>query len=1204
MISLVSRPAFRGAFLPLCLAVAAAAPALGQSRGDYMNVESVQVSPLALAQLDSGNYLLACNTPDDAVELWSTDESIVPAANRFLDRLEVGLEPVSVLVVGHRFWTVNFLGDSVTSGEFVESDNGVELRLLNTRNLPPVAGMTRGDEPVDLAFVRYEERPTLIVSLFSGSAVAWIDADTLLPISANPPAYTVRNAGDPPLGLKEPRSILVRGDRVFVLGTKGGVRDPNSLHDLDLLSAAVADPLTFDRQIPAPNQGSLGTTNFNMVFSTAGDLYVVGAEAQNFNTVDKLAIRSEPTGFVRSMFYRVTGPGTAAPVVLPRDLNRTSTNAIVLQTGPEGRPASQPTDLALLENVDGEVEKVYISAMGSDRIVVLTVPAGGLAANPNPANWVRSTIDLPATTPGSSPMHGPRGLVLGQGTTGQRLWVLNRLDNSVTTIDVASDTVLPAASFALAFDPTPAHVLAGRPFLYDARISGTGFVSCASCHVDARTDALVWRLGTQGPDPLFSEPPPTAAFIESIAGTGTFGSAGPGPVFPFGLTSDPDFLLAMRSQQTFDPTLPDEGVFAIDDKREMVTQSLQGLLNYDVPASMKWATENAPYHWRGDKPSFLHFNEAFVTLMLAPNLGPANDPAGLSAADMEAFEDYVFSIVYPPNPQQPKDRVYSASDDSRNFAGGAEGLREFHEFETILGQRSCSHCHPLPEGSNNRLTVFVPDFPITGFIQQFNRQPIESAAMRGLLQKEPLLEPDGNFIQNPATTPRLGHFGLNHNGVQPLTGPPDGGPVRNVTSINTFIDLFFATGGPNPPNSQVARAVKQFAHEIDWGVGPMVGEVFCIDYDMLVNPARTAELGAQIAIYNAIVAQADNGNASAVLWLHRPNQANPADQTVGYRWYGPLTLWVEEPTYAGFTPAGILALMTSVDDRLIGLSTPLGNERRIAGTGGSEAPPAIPATAPSGIQLQTMEPNTANQAIPTFVANWSPNIGTTGTPIAPPGAPVGLPTADLFNFITPDSAFNPTVDEVFLQLMRLYQYGLMKGTGAASYGVPRLRHEAPRRLRLSGDNLFVGAVLLIDVPNPPSGYAGPPPSQPAGQASIPTIQLRLPLHPTTSTDTSGRTIWETAVELEPIVAYQLMNGWLGAPGVSAAIQDVFDREYLGMTTAIQEPTTGSPPFAVSSALPFDPDNWNWHGISVQNPVPTGSTPAAMTSSVTWQQLRM
>jgi hypothetical protein len=48
------------------------------------------------------------------------------------------------------------------------------------------------------------------------------------------------------------------------------------------------------------------------------------------------------------------------------------------------------------------------------------------------------------------------------------------------------------------FDPTPKTIREGRGFLYDAKLSSAGNVSCATCHVDGRHDGLAWDLGNPG----------------------------------------------------------------------------------------------------------------------------------------------------------------------------------------------------------------------------------------------------------------------------------------------------------------------------------------------------------------------------------------------------------------------------------------------------------------------------------------------------------------------------------------------------------------------------------------------------------------------------------------------------------------------------------------------------------------------------------
>lgn len=1179
-----------------------------QGRTDYFNVESPQVSPITLASVNGLTVLVVCNTPDNSIELWDTNEDIL-AENRFIQRLWVGLEPVSVAfdATTNEFYTANFLSDSVTRGVIEANGASVRARLLNTVNV--------GDEPMDIAVSAGATR-TLFVTLNSSSAIAWLDAATLAPVSAGFPYNHLVLGGASPTGLKEPHAVRVQGGRVYALGFKGGVTDPLSRHDLDVLSAPIAAPLTFDRAVPPAlgNTESLGSSNFNMRFATNGDLYAVGAEAQNFNNNDKIALRNLATGFVTSMAYRVTNPGTATPIVFSRDLNTTGGGAAISNLAPgSGSPTAQPTDLALLES-GGAVTKLYVAAFGSDRIAVLQPPVS-VAVNPDVATWTRTVINLGAPVSGN-PRRGPRGLVLGNGTSGPRLYVLCRLDNSIEIINTTNDTV--AGAFALSRDPTPQYIRTGREFLYSADISGSGQVSCSSCHPDARTDALSWKLGNPAAIGPF-EPPPSAGFIIGLAGTGSFPElCDPNQNPPLTFQSDPDYQISMLINSTFDP----EGV---DDKREMVTQSLQGLLNFEVPPAGMPLVTNAPYHWRGDKQSFVNFNEAFVTLMLAPDIGPTGDPQGITPAQMAQYEEFINSVNYPPNPQQPLDRVPSPSNGT--FAGGALGLQQFYEAPTILNNRSCSHCHAGTEGSNNRLTVFFPDTPITGFVTTANRQPIESAAMRGLLQKEPLLErsvsgplpyvaqaagapqPAGFYWdvgnQPPSGAPVIGHFGMNHNGIQPLT-------QATLTTINTFVDLFFA-GATTTTN---ARAVKQYCHEFDWGVAPIVGLTTLVNQAVLANPTAASAAGVQIV---RMLNQAHLANASVVAWLNAPNSATPVR---GFRYLpqvqsgGGFGSWYEEPTGAITGLGSLTPLVTTATDTLIFVATPLGSERRVAfhdpATPTSTplpatAPPTLYNLIPQSLRLLTLRPNSGHTAIPTFVNNW-----------APLGAPGAAPGSTPLQFAMPNTNGGAVgqcgpilVDEVFAKTLRIYQYGLLDGqNGTSTYGLPTLRHEAPRRIRLTGSGIHTGASLRLEIPNPPAGYGnGSTPGNPSplqssvnqgtGGPIIPLLTIDLPLHPTNQIDAgSGLPIWETAVEVDPLVAYQLMLGWLGAPGVAQTVTDVIISQYAGIAPAIPEPTAGTPPFA---SLPFDPNNWNWHRIQVINPAPGGGTNA---SAVSWQQLRM
>src|SRR6185436_7006934 len=137
------------------------------------------------------------------------------------------------------------------------------------------------------------------------------------------------------------------------------------------------------------------------------------------------------------------------------------------------------------------------------------------------------------------------------------------------------------------FDPTPEVVRKGRRHLYDTRkTSGLGIISCASCHVDARTDRLAWDLG------------------------------------------DPAGQLVTNLNFVFHPM-----------KGPKVTQTFQDII---TPTNANGPVlSQQPLHWRGDRKNIEEFNPTFTNLM-------ANDVA-LATNEMAEFKEMLASIFFPPN---------------------------------------------------------------------------------------------------------------------------------------------------------------------------------------------------------------------------------------------------------------------------------------------------------------------------------------------------------------------------------------------------------------------------------------------------------------------------------------------------------------------------------------------------------------------------
>src|SRR6185503_5001273 len=102
-------------FVPTSILLTASA--FAQSPGPYFNVESPQRKPIAIARVAGHDYLVACNTPDNCIEIYDTHTiESDPLLNGYLLRVQTGAEPVSVVYNSDlgKVYTCNFLGDSIS----------------------------------------------------------------------------------------------------------------------------------------------------------------------------------------------------------------------------------------------------------------------------------------------------------------------------------------------------------------------------------------------------------------------------------------------------------------------------------------------------------------------------------------------------------------------------------------------------------------------------------------------------------------------------------------------------------------------------------------------------------------------------------------------------------------------------------------------------------------------------------------------------------------------------------------------------------------------------------------------------------------------------------------------------------------------------------------------------------------------------------
>ena len=218
----------------------------------------------------------------------------------------------------------------------------------------------------------------------------------------------------------------------------------------------------------------VGTVNLGLaVHPTSGDLFMANTDARNL-------VHFEPNVRGHIVDNRVSRIAVADGSVTPFDLNP----GLDYNTLPN--PSALATALAQPAGIVFEAAGnfMYVAAFGTDRIARIDTN-GTVVSRIEVGPATGATVD-PRTK------RGPRGLALT--ASGQHLYVLNRIANTLAVIDTTTDTVvreLPVGSY----DPTTTAIRSGRGFLYDAKLSGNGTVSCASCHVDAEMDFLAWDLG-------------------------------------------------------------------------------------------------------------------------------------------------------------------------------------------------------------------------------------------------------------------------------------------------------------------------------------------------------------------------------------------------------------------------------------------------------------------------------------------------------------------------------------------------------------------------------------------------------------------------------------------------------------------------------------------------------------------------------------
>jgi len=730
----VARPWVFAACALWCVAVS---PAVRAQSTTYVNFEAQQTRPICLSP--DGTRLFAVNTPDGRLSVFdiSNAANAIPVLIR---EIPVGVEPVSVNVLSNdEAWVVNEVSDSVS---VVSVAAGAVTATLACKDEPSDVVFANGKAFVSCA----QNNLVRVFDLATHAETATIALEGL-----NPRSLAVSTDGS-----KVYAAFKLSGNRTTLLPANLAPAPPPPTNPALPAPPQVGLIVSADdpRLSPAPNMpdndvaeiatGTLtvtryfrgtGTVNFFIAMRPASDeLWVANTEARNLT-------HFEPAQKGHSVDNRVTRVNTfGAGTVTPFDLNPGVDYLLFPNNAALATALAQPTALAFTP--DGAA--FWLASFGTDRVAKIDADTGAV---------VTRIETGPTTGAAADPRNkrGPRGLALQAAAN--RLYVLNRLSNTISILSTSSEQVLgeiPTGSF----DPTPAVIRQGRGFLYDARLSGNGTQSCASCHIDGDRDELAWDLG----DPGGSMQTVSTAF-------GTF---------------------SMHPM-----------------KGPMTTQTLRGIMIVDLVPGPFGQQSMLPLHWRGDRADFTAFNPSFASL-----LGGAQ----ISAADMNAFRDFVKTMVLPPNPNQNLDRTLPAlfPPGDPNAGDPNAGRRTFEKEDFVTNQR-CTTCHALPAGSNRAIVAAAINPAGPG-------QNFKAPHLRNVSQKL--------RFKRSSTEVSLSGFGLLHDGTDPdfmaLLSRPGFGTFANDTTrkrnLSAFMQCFDTGTAPAVGHTRTVRAATLASSAAEWTV--------------------------------------------------------------------------------------------------------------------------------------------------------------------------------------------------------------------------------------------------------------------------------------------------------------------------------------------------------------------------------------------------
>lgn len=689
----------------------------------FQHFEARQRRPLVLTP--DGTRLLALHSPASSLSVFATGSgALTPPV--LIAEIPVGTEPVSVHArTDDEAWVVNEVSDSIS--------------VVSLSRRVVTATIRVGDEPADIRFAGGKafvscarSREVVVIDTATHTVEARIPLDGLMPSAMEVTAdgsrlyvasllsgnrTTILPAAAAPLPPAPENPALPPAPRTALIVTADDPRVGWTTLDHD-----IAEIDTATRQVLRWISG-VGTHLFALTFHPDGSLWCANSDANNL-------IRFEPElrgDFMKHRLSRIALPDTS---VTHHDLNPGIARAITPTPASISLALAQPT--ALVFSSDGS--RAWTAAYNSDRIAEIDTTTGDILRR----------VDIRAD---GGLVRGPRALALS--ADGSRVFVLNKISDTLTTIATAGGERIAESRIGSANTLPTAHRI-GRGVLNDARLSGNGTISCASCHIDGEHDGLAWDLGD-----------PAGAMV----------------AIPSADLSIHDTVVYNRDLHPM--------------KGPMVTQTLRGLALNDSTVTTPAAAVVTKFHWRGDKPSIQSFNTVFPNLM-----GGDERPS----TEMDRLAEYLVALIHHPNPNRNLDRSLKTN---LNGGNASTGLELF-----INHARShCLTCHGFNGGTDQNL-----DLPGEyGRLQPIKTPPLRLTYQRdaifnpstgasslsgfgfgadGTLHLLPRAHPYALDILRPADLPHLTAFLLSFDtGTAPVVGYQVTASPASATAPQTQGDL-------------------------------------------------------------------------------------------------------------------------------------------------------------------------------------------------------------------------------------------------------------------------------------------------------------------------------------------------------------------------------------------------------------------------------